>query len=59
MFGTSGGRTLRNGYCKGAFQEEEAEEVRKCETIKEQTVSAKPTKTITTITDDIVNTHIT
>ena len=49
----------KSGYCKGAFQEEEeAEEVRKCETIKEKPVSAKPTKTITTITDDIVNANI-
>ena len=48
----------KRGYRKGAFQEEEAEEVRKCETIKEENVSAKPTKTITTIRDDMVNTYI-
>ena len=45
-------------YCKGAIQEEEAEEVRKCETIREKPVPAKPTKTIPTITGDIVNAYI-
>ena len=39
--------------CKGAFQEEVEQE-----TAKQPPVSAKPTKTITNITDDIVNTYI-
>ena len=49
----------QRGYCKGAFQEEEEEEVRKCETIREKPVPAKPTKeTITIITDDIINVYL-
>ena len=47
----------KRGHCKGAFREEGADEVRKCEAIRKPG-SAKPTKTITIITDDIVNTYI-
>ena len=49
----------QRGYCKGAFQEEVKEEVEQ-EVTKEPPglPKQKPTKTITTITDYIVNTSI-
>ena len=49
----------KRGYCKGAFQEEVKEEVKKGVTKEPPGLpKQKPTKTITNITDDIVNTHI-
>ena len=49
----------KRGYCKGAFQEEVKEEVKE-EVTKEPPglPKPKPTKTVTTFTDDIANTHI-
>ena len=52
----------KRGYCKGAVQEEVAEEVKvKANPPKEQPpglTTQKPTKTVTNITDENVNTYI-
>ena len=50
----------KRGYCKGAFQEEVKEEDSEVKTRKRATwiTEAEANKTITNITDDIVNTYI-
>ena len=51
--------TKRKQYCKGALQEEVNEEVKEEVTkTAKQPPKQKPTKTMTTITGDIVNTYI-
>ena len=50
----------KRGYCKGAIQEEVKEEVKvKTNPPREQALGlVKPTKSITNITDEVVNTYI-
>ena len=51
----------KRGYCKGALQEEVKDETTtEVKTVKEPPglTKQKPTKTITNITDDIVNTYV-
>ena len=50
----------QSGYCKGAFQESKTETTAEVQTVKETPglTKQKPTKTITNITYEIVNTYI-